>query len=356
MEPRLAAVLADFASGGGASGGGIDMSRMALVLRRRRLSALDAAESRPEGSVVDAVVPNFLHAPGGALLPQAMDELGRVARMEGEPAAFWLALAQRRLVEAPRVCVVGRPSKALGASMAQAEAGRLAAQKERLGPARLEELRLALEAAAAANDEPFPPEVLRQFPTPSVESISVHRVCTVRSAQAPPAEGEPPLPAPPAELAEDAALVARLPVAAQFDHVQSAFVEVGVTVRTGGLSARERALVPLVLALLFESGVQRSAGLVPHADVVREIADATLSVGASLGFGGGRFGPGAFGELVSVSARAAADKYSAVVALLADCIFRGVLAARAPSPPNCRRHVLVHRRCPRRPSEHRTFF
>lgn len=105
--------------------------------------------------------------------------------------------------------------------------------------------------------------------------------------------------------------------------------QVSVTVRTGGLSAEQRALVPLVLSLLFESPVRRASSgeVTGHTEMVRLIADATLSTGASLGFGGGRFGPGAFGELACVTARAAADRYAEVVALLADCVFGGVVVA-----------------------------
>lgn len=109
-----------------------------------------------------------------------------------------MALAKRFMVDAPRAVVVGRPSQALGAAMAKAEAERLAAQKAALGPARLAELAAALEEATKANDAPFPEEILRQFAVPPVANISTHRVATLRSHCVPPAPGEPSLPAPPA--------------------------------------------------------------------------------------------------------------------------------------------------------------
>lgn len=122
--------------------------------------------------------------------------------------------------------------------------------------------------------------------------------------------------------------MAALGCAAQFDDVASSFVEVTVTARTAGLTSGQRALAPLVLSLLFESPCRTASGeLRPYEDVVNAVADATLSAGAGLGFGGGRFTPGAFGELAVVSARAAADRYADVVALLADCLLRGVVTA-----------------------------
>lgn len=158
--------------------------------------------------------------------------------------------------------VVGAPSSALGAAMAKAETARLAAQKAALGPEKLAALGAALAEATRQNDTPFPEQMLRQFPVPSVENVATHRVAALRSALAPAAKGERPLPPPPAgalidvlllpahpalslllsrfdtaelclrtslpraELEADAALVSSLGVAAQFDEVQSAFVEV----------------------------------------------------------------------------------------------------------------------------------
>lgn len=321
--PKLAAVLQAFASGEAA----LDAERMASVLQRRRLDVLDAAESHPEDAVSAAAIPAFLYAPvgqDGPALREAMDELQRIKQMEGEAPSFWAALAGEALVNAPCAEVVAAPSAQLGKDMAAADAARLAARRTELGPEKLAALGAKLEAATAANDAPMPPSTLDAFPVPSVANISLHRVATLRSAAAPVVAGEQPLPSAPPELAAAAAEVLSLPLPAQFDDVASGFVDLLLVLRTDGLRPDQLALLPTLLALQFESPVRRGAALVPHAHVVAELTAATLSCSATVGFGGGRFSVGAFGEgCVLLGARCEAGKYAAAATLLADCALRG---------------------------------
>ena len=67
-----------------------------------------------------------------------------------------------------------------------------------------------------------------------------------------------------------------------------------------------------------------SGELTPHEDVVASIAEHTLGCGATIGVGGGRFSPGAFGDgCLALSARGSSEKYSRISALLCDCLLRG---------------------------------
>ena len=75
-----------------------------------------------------------------------------------------------------------------------------------------QELGATLEAANAANDQPYEDSVLTAFAMPSVDTLAFHPVATLRSAAA--ARDDAPLTPPPA-LRAAAAEVAALPLAVQ---------------------------------------------------------------------------------------------------------------------------------------------
>ena len=325
---KLQAALAAF---GASDGAALDVSRMKSVLHRRRLDILDGAESSPENSVTAAAIPAFLYARSGDdgdALRVALGELARVDAMEGEPPAFWTALCHTALASAHRACVIGTPSPQLGKEMAAAEDARVEARKAALGPDGLQRLHDALEEAKKVNETPAPASMMDAFPVPSVDAIATHAVVTLRSAITPIAAGEPPLALPPAELQAVASQVAALAVPAQFDDVATDFVDVTLCVRTDGLAPALLGLLPTLCAAQFECPVQRGDTLVPHTQVIAELAAATTQTGASLGFGGGRFSLGAFGAgCIVLSARCERAKYGATVALLCDCLLRGQVTA-----------------------------
>lgn len=83
IEPKLVEVLTAFCGASEGAEYSLDPARMALVLRRRRLDVLDSAERSPEESATMVVIVDFLHGEGkGGALEAAMDELGRIARLE----------------------------------------------------------------------------------------------------------------------------------------------------------------------------------------------------------------------------------------------------------------------------------
>lgn len=95
--PALHAALRAFATGTSP----FDGRRMASTVARARLSALDAAESRPEDVLSSAAIPAFVHAPGGeagaAALRDALNAIPRLDRLASEPPSFWTDLCDRTL-------------------------------------------------------------------------------------------------------------------------------------------------------------------------------------------------------------------------------------------------------------------
>jgi len=318
----LADMLTCFASSDGAA---LDAERMRSVLQRRRLGIFDAAESSPEASISSAVIPAFLYSRSkdeGEALRVALAEMERIDRFEKEPASFWTQLAHTALATAPRMQVIGMPSSQLSKDNAAADAARVEARKQALGPDGLRSMHDSLEAAKAVNETPMPADMLDAFPVPPVENISTHAVVTLRSAVTASAPGEAPLPPPPKELHLAAQQVGALPLAAQFDHLASTrFVDIELLVRIDGVDPDMLSLLPTLCASLFESPVKRGVELVPHAQVVAQLSAATTHVGAALGFGGSRFSVGAFGAgCIVLSARCEAAKYEATARLMCECL------------------------------------
>lgn len=85
---------------------------------------------------------------------------------------FVLISVCRYYIDPAYVVVRGRPSREMADRLVAEEKSRIAAQKERLGPAGLEECKRILEDAKNEHEAPIPKEILTSFPVPDVKSIA----------------------------------------------------------------------------------------------------------------------------------------------------------------------------------------
>jgi hypothetical protein len=204
-------------------------------------------EDAPADLFANFCIPNFLYDPSGAAMPAHFDELGRLQTLSGEPASYWRELIQTSLLTPPCASVTGRPSAAFATQSEAAEKKRVDDRKTALGETKLQvrvtwrtalrvatvhetnelkkrhgvivgrqELGATLEAANAANDQPYEDSLLTAFDMPSVDKLSFHPIATLRSAAAARADTLPP---PPPELQAVAAEVTALPLAVQVRHI-----------------------------------------------------------------------------------------------------------------------------------------
>jgi len=318
IKTKLMGLLSDLGSGAAP----FDLSRMKIVLNRKRLELLATVENSPEDIFTDMCLVNYLHDPTGRMMASQFDELARFRQLSDEPAVFWQQLVQDMFVAKPSVCVVGMPSTQKAADLEQAEKERIEARKIELGEEKLKALGLALDAANAANEQEYPTSILTAFPMPSVEKLNFHPVLTMRSSSC---MGD--VQAPPPEFAAVADAISQLPVRAQFNHIASAFVMVRLMLRTEGLSPRERMLLPLMLEVVLESPVARGAEVVGWEEVVQGLAASSLSSHAAIGFGGGRFACGRLPQLVEVNVHAEAANYAKAVELIGESLFNCLFTA-----------------------------
>lgn len=172
--------------------------------------------------------------------------------------------------------VICRPSKEKGEEIRKDEEQRVEERKRQLGEEELKRRKSRIDTAHERNDAPFDPSLVTEhFPVPPVDGIDRHDVTM-------------------SGLGPMTSLRARdpnskLPVPAILADVESAFVSTGILMRCDGLTPRQRQLLPLLMSLMFESGVERDGTFVGHEQIAQEVAEASVSTEATVGFSGESF-------------------------------------------------------------------
>lgn len=224
---------------------GVDMTRMHLILDRQKLKLLEYLENEPSEFHVRPVIQDFLYGQrdGSTLMDQFRD-LEYLDTLRTFTQADWARLFQKYFLDAPFVCVRGNPSSAFAQKLKDEETARVAKQREELGEAQLKVLADRLEEAKAKNDRPIPDHILEAFPVPSLDGIS--RI-PVQSVQYPMSAIKKSEDMSPLERHVKASSCSSIPFFMQFDHIQSAFVELNFIMNTSGLPESLRLHLPLYM-------------------------------------------------------------------------------------------------------------
>ncbi|GIY84345.1 uncharacterized protein C05D11.1, partial [Caerostris extrusa] len=154
---------------------------------------------------------------------------------------------------------------------------------------------------------PPPKEMLSLIDVPSVKSIKFHpikRICNVLKS-------------------EDNNIdfnINQMPCHFQLDVINTNFVRIYVLMDTNDLSQELRMYLPIFIELLDESAV-RNGELIPYQEVVKQLAEDTISISANLGINYGRFFCGKFAQLISFEFMVEEEKYSKAVQWLQDILY-----------------------------------
>ncbi|KAG8964223.1 hypothetical protein FRC00_003325 [Tulasnella sp. 408] len=152
---------------------GIDMDRMATIIKRDKLRFLNALESNPGEVYSASVINDFLYGDNaGEDIPQMMGETDRYNELAEWTNDQWVKLLNKYIIDNAPVIVLGKPSASLPEKLAAEEKARIAAQKESLGEEGLAKKVQELEEAKKEHDRPIPQEMLTSFPVPPVSSIN----------------------------------------------------------------------------------------------------------------------------------------------------------------------------------------
>ena len=72
--------------------------------------------------------------------------------LKSEPKLFWIELADRYLIKAPSVTIIGRPSETMMHAIGDEEKQRVEERRKKLGKKGLKELRVKVKNAIDQND------------------------------------------------------------------------------------------------------------------------------------------------------------------------------------------------------------
>jgi Zn-dependent M16 (insulinase) family peptidase len=291
---------------------GIDMERMALVLRRERRNTLDAVESRVSQSLSHGIIQDFLYGEkDGKELPQIFNDLEDFSVLDKWTAQDWINLIDKYLVSRESITTIGKPSAKLSAEIEKTEKERVAEQKAKFGEDGLKKLAEELEAAKQESDKPIPEEMLTAFPATKPSDLTWIPVETAIN-KAPNDAVQSDNGAVQAYIDADGT---PLPYQTHFAQVASNFVLVNAVLDTTKIAKELLPYVAVFRWALFNAGVKRADGTVlNHEEVVDQLDDLTVYTSANFGV------RSVFPESINISAKVEKERYGEAVAWLRDVL------------------------------------
>ncbi|CAG8543440.1 8472_t:CDS:10 [Ambispora gerdemannii] len=206
-------------------------------------------------------------------------------------------------------CIAGKPSAEFAKKLADDEKQRIEKQREELGPERLKELELLFEEAKKKNELPLPPEIIKNFPIPHVDSIPFIKVVLGRNIP------DPQFQNPVQEHLDKDSKVA-IPYFIQYGYIQSAFIKVSIYISTAALPPDLRPYLEIYLDSFYSLPLIRPDGTrLTYEEVIKELNEDTVSYLCGLGAGG------SFEDLLCFSIKVEANKYAKAIEFLRDLLW-----------------------------------
>ena len=278
-----------------------DMERMKMVIRRSRRQILEYSERKPTNTLIDGVIRSFLYGLRGddgnemANLKTDADQLSMVKEALKLTNQEWLNLLDEFVLTRPYGLVKGKPSAELAKTMAESEKARETKQAEDLGPEKLKELGEVLTNAIEFNERPIPEKILRSVPVPSLDKVKPVPVLTLRgvaeSVDICTNSGKG------VSKEDTQQVLSKLRQNARetkggkgnlfhvdWNHIESAFLTVGVGLSTKELTTKQRLYLPLLEELAFKLPAKLDDGSELSKDAfVSQLQDDTVSYSARTG-------------------------------------------------------------------------
>ncbi|KAJ2904317.1 hypothetical protein MKZ38_008376 [Zalerion maritima] len=184
----------------------------------------------------------------------------------------WKDFMRKWLIDAHHIAVLGKPSVEMSKMLKREEKERVAKRKTDLGEKGLEGLKVKLEAAKAANDQPIPDEVLDRWSVPDTESIHFIESDTARSGRA----RSLGLESNGAQKIIDSKSDSNS-LFIQFEHVPTNFVHIKLHVGASKVPMHLKPLIPIFMDNFFNTPITRDGKTVGFEDVVRDLERDTIS-------------------------------------------------------------------------------
>nr|KAG5705771.1 hypothetical protein BaRGS_027430 [Batillaria attramentaria] len=305
IAPKLKELLKKIADGEEK----IDMDRIANLIHRRVLDALNTIEGDVHDSVAYMIIGQFLYGDTKEDCEVRLNPIDSRRRLKSEPESFWLNMLQSLTQNKPWVVVVGDPSSKLMETMGEEEKGRVEAQRKELGTTGLEERRVKLEQATEENEVEPPESMLMAVPVPSTESIHFHPLTPSSNLPGRAGAANPRFP------------VAEVPYKFQLDDMSTHFARMLALLDTSSLPLELKYHLPLFTESLMESPVLRDGEVIPHERVIAELEKDTLYTDSGLGIPPGCFQCGDFPHFLVTEVKVEEEKYEQGVKWLRDVLY-----------------------------------
>eukprot|EP00795_Rhopilema_esculentum_P010837 gene10837-19653_t len=288
------------------------MERMNTVIHREILDSLDKLEDNPHDTMAQGLIGDFLYSNKPEQLKEYLNDLPRLEQLNKEPEQFWIDLLKKYLIDRPKVVIIGNPSEKKMKEMAEEEKQRIEEQRKLLGEDGLSEKEDELENATDENEVEPPPNLVSSMKVPSTDSIPFHAIRTATNTRK--TENSP------AKVPKFH--VSEIPFAFQLDNIKSLFLQMSVVFNTSAIPQDLRFYLPLYSDLIFELPILRDGQLIPHDDVVKQLAADTLSNAASVGICGDTFSPGRCSEVFMLQLKMETSKFERGIQWLRELLYK----------------------------------
>lgn len=144
---------------------------------------LNSLEQSPHETLAEAVILDFLYSNQPQQLEESVACTSRLQQLKNKDHQFWISLLQQVLLDSPYVCLIGKPSAALGEKLAHDEKERVQLQIEKLGCQGLEKLKEQLQRSVELNEMPVPPGLIQTLPIPEPNNIPLFELSTIRNGK-----------------------------------------------------------------------------------------------------------------------------------------------------------------------------
>ncbi|ODH34010.1 hypothetical protein ACO22_03233 [Paracoccidioides brasiliensis] len=280
----------------------VDMEYMRECVRRQKRSWKFATETSTF-PFAGRVITDFLFGKrdGSTLLDIA--SLSEYDELEKWNDSQWRGFIRKWMSEASHVSILGVPSAKLATKLKEDEESRVAWRKKTLGEEGLKRLAEKLEQAKAENDKEIPESDLSKFKVPGTDSIPFLYTTTARSGLAL-RRGHPDNRI--QNLVDSDAPDS--PLFIHFEHINSNFVQVFLTISTKSVPVELRPLLAVYTEAYFSIPVLRNGEEIPFEQVIVELERDTVGYNMDVGFGNP--------EMLIITFQAEPEKYEAVISFI----------------------------------------
>ena len=249
----------------------------------------------------------------GVSLQRSLGDLEDFDTLNGWTEVEWRQFLSTWFSDAKHVSVLGQPSAVMAKKLTADEEQRLQARREELGADGLKAMAKKLIAAKAEIAE-VPPEVLKEFEPPLLNTISF--IETV-SAQSGPTADSITFNNPIQSLIKNED--AHLPLFIHFEHIPSAFAHISILVSTEEVPIELKPMLSVFMELFFASPLLRDGQRLDFEQVIKELQRDTVGFTFSLGNNLG------VSELLSIQIQVKSQNYSIAIEWLKELMCSSIV-------------------------------